>query len=229
MSLITKMLEFFNMDNWRAKQDIRYVSHVTDEECYNADTQNIEPMPIIKNQLEIEADFPYIPFIKHCAAGYVPGAYVFPNMTEQNQILYYIDSFNSSLFDLGIEYDIDDFHIYTETISFGYRNNNISCPKTFIDFTPYTKSGKKSKFPVSIVFTNEEEIPYPFDYDTLEYECGRISFLQDGNIGKANISIMRKGRKYYSVKYKLFGITLRPCMLKCVSVKDSIETICFKD
>lgn len=212
-----KFMDMLNINNWEENHPHNeQATHSTQKALsqkatvpQNNKNYEIPSTPTYKQRLQIEADFPYIPFIKHCATNYAPNAtnYVFPNLNEQHQILYFVDSFNESLFNIRNEIDINDLHIFTESIKFGYRNNQISEPMTFIHFSPYTKTGKKAKFPVAIIFSTEESNNNYFSTSIRDYETGRIDFMKDGNIGKARITLFRNNF-IYGVHYKMFGASL---------------------
>ena len=217
MTFMRKFMDMLNMENWKdghfhinnpipdAPKSLKEKATI----AQNERSYEIPPTPTYIERLQIEADFPYIPFIKHCAANYVPNTnnYIYPNINEQHQILCYIDSFNESLVDIENELDVTDLHIYTESVKFGYRHNRISEPMTFVDFCPYTKTGKKAKFPVAVVFTTEESIEKRYPISVHDYETGRIDFMKDGNIGKSRITFFRNG-SIYGVHYKMFGANL---------------------
>lgn len=215
-----KIMDMLNMDNWANSQfhnNNNNMPHDTPKNfnptattiSKNERNYEIPSTPTYNQRLQIETDFPYTPFIKHCATNYSPNTtnLIVPNMNEQHQILCYIDSFNESLLNIESELDINDLHIYTESVKFNYRNNRISEPMTFINFCPYTKTGKKAKFPVSIVFSTEENCKN-YSYTAIRnYETGRIDFMKDGNIGKTRITFFRTN-SIYEVHYKMFGISL---------------------
>lgn len=215
MTFMRKFMDMLNMENWKddsshndkipqnAQESFRQKTTISK----NNKKYGIPPTPTLEQRLQLEEDFPYVPFIKHCATNYHPDYenHTFPNINEQHQILYYIDSFNKSLSNIGRELDVNDLHIYTECVKFGYYNGMISFPKTYIDFSPYTKTGKKAKFPVSIIFTTEDD--FDFTAPTHDFETGRINFMKDGNIGKARITLFRN-HSSCNVHYKMFGVNL---------------------
>lgn len=210
-----KFMDMLNMENWGENSSYNNEPPQNSQESFrqkatiskNNKKCGIPPTPTLEQRLQLEEDFPYVPFIKHCTTNYHPDYEnrTFPNINEQHQILYYVDSFNESLSDIGRELDINDLHVYTESVKFGYYDKNYSRFKTFIDFHPYTKTGKKAKYPVSVGFTTEDDID--FTAPTHDFETGRIYFMKDGNIGKARITLFRN-HSSYSVYYKMFGVNL---------------------
>lgn len=70
---------------------------------------------------------------------------------------------------------------------------------TFLMCSPYTQTGKMSKYPITLWFGSEDDSPNSFS--------GRLSYMQDGSIGKSDISIF-SGKKNYIVTLGLVGATL---------------------
>lgn len=78
--------------------------------------------------------------------------------------------------------------------------------KTSIICTPYTKTGKISKYPCSLFFS-VDDIPG-------NQTSGRIYYAQDGSMGKARIALWRD-HVLYSLSYKTVGVSF---------VLDKVET-----
>lgn len=97
--------------------------------------------------------------------------------------------------------DGNEFYICTENICFDYiRPISLdSLPGTYVECTPYTITYKKSKYPMVLHFTEVEGEPFFLNRSSY----GAISFMYDGNIGKADITIGNS-----IIQLRLIGISL---------------------
>lgn len=99
-----------------------------------------------------------------------------------------------------------ELYICTENIDFGYpipcAPGNTTC--TFVECTPYTKTGKISKYPSILHFKEFPEKNIYNDSVCYVYRVhGEIYFMADGNIGKADLVI-----NDYWIKIRLNGLNL---------------------
>lgn len=74
--------------------------------------------------------------------------------------------------------------------------DRINYSMSFIICSPYTKTGKKSKYPFSLVFQTGGKVE--------NITTGRIDYFQDGTVGKAKTTIWKNGLMY-SLQYKTVG------------------------
>lgn len=93
-----------------------------------------------------------------------------------------------------------ELNICTEDINFEKINES----QSKLVFTPYTKTGKKSKYPLMFRFFTHNF--FDFDDSSDSYR-GEIYYMQDGNIGKARIICRTNG--IYVVNIGLIGTSLK--------------------
>ena len=74
-------------------------------------------------------------------------------------------------------------------------------PNTYIECIPYTKTGKKSKYPVILHFASSLMVD---NIQTHPY-IGEIKIMQDGNIGNAIVTF---SKNYTKFTFGLIGINL---------------------
>ena len=138
--------------------------------------------------------------VKHYVQdGAHPFAYIDLNSANRKaakEALQFIDAFirKSPLLSRQIPSGI---HIPIEEM---YFTPNKQTGYTRIMCTPYTKTGKKSKYPLYLHFTTDLRI---LDHET----HGQLYYAQDGSIGKANVYVWinHVGYLYY---FKTIGKTL---------------------
>lgn len=129
------------------------------------------------------------------------------NMNNQYIALAAIDHINSILA-MSNEYTGFNQMLYvcTENIDFSYPVPTLkdSLPNTFVECVPYTKTGKLSKYPAILHFREfaEKSMIGNTTFDVYRVS-GKIYFMIDGSIGKADLVINE-----YWVKVRLKGLNL---------------------
>ena len=131
------------------------------------------------------------------------------NKNNQYVALQYIDYINNMITDaksyIG---NIDNLEMCTEEIDFDYPIPMYidSVTNTHIECTPYTKTGRFSKYPVTLHFASSNLVTLNNGYEYQEHPyMGYIKIMQDGNIGLANI-LFAKNHTNFSIG--LNGISL---------------------
>lgn len=129
------------------------------------------------------------------------------NMNNQYIALSAINFINEILEDSKRYTDFnEELYICTENIDFGYpitfTLKSTTC--TFVECTPYTKTGKISKYPAILHFKENPERHIYNDSACYVYRVhGEIYFMADGNIGKCDLVI-----NDYWIKIRLKGLNL---------------------
>ena len=126
------------------------------------------------------------------------------NMNNQYVAFKYIDILDKLISEFReCNFNLKNFEIFMEEIDFFYPvpMYKDSIPNTYVECIPYTKTGKKSRYPVILHFassiTRESEQIHPY--------IGEIKILQDGNIGNATVTFIKKYTKF---TFGLHGINL---------------------
>lgn len=129
------------------------------------------------------------------------------NKNNQFIALCYIDKIKKIILDAHSYIDgIDKCDICTEEIDFDYPVPiyKDSLPNTYVECTPYTITGKVSKYPVILHFASSELVTLDNGYRySFHPYAGEIKIMQDGNIGMADV---RFGYTKFSIR--LVGINL---------------------
>lgn len=103
--------------------------------------------------------------------------------------------------------ELREFEIFMEEIDFNYpipmHKNSIA--NTYVECVPYTKTGKKSKYPAILHFSSSETKNENGNIYQWHPYSGEIKILQDGNIGSAHISF---SKNYTKFTFGLNGISL---------------------
>ena len=156
------------------------------------------------------------PIRKHIQAGSHPFAYM--DLSKENQISarYSIEELNSFIEQVSVvpkEIRIDFNKIIFKSADKNYGYSKLIC-------TPYTPSGKISKYPVSLLFMSNPAIGN-------ESQIGNIYYGKDGSILKANAHIHTRTASW-SFVWKTMGRTLvlfSVCTNAYSKSKDILETI----
>lgn len=90
---------------------------------------------------------------------------------------------------------------------------------TFLVCSPYTQTNKISKYPLSLNFASAREVNDSF--------TGRLYYMQDGNIGKGEISIF-SGKKNYIFTLGLIGTTLSIRKIECDRLNGGEKEVIYK-
>lgn len=186
--LFDKLLDFLNTDNWNNKNSKKPLKMQTQEiapeylHLYNVSLTDVmeynnHPFLIDYNNLLCDQHFKYIPISTH-------------------NYKICVDKINY-LNNLLIPYCRILENNYISTVFWNDKNPNpyLNYYPSQIRFTPYTKTGRKSKYPV-YVFLNDLDKEYG------SYGIQLIYFKTDGKIGKADVSI-RTHKKNYSFKVQV--------------------------
>lgn len=89
--------------------------------------------------------------------------------------------------------------------------------------TPYTKTGKKAKYPLSLNFYTNNF--FEFNNSTNSYK-GEIYYMQDGSIGKARI--VCRVREIYIIHLGLIGSSLKVKRIETIDSKHGLKTNLYK-
>jgi hypothetical protein len=113
------------------------------------------------------------------------------NRNNQYVALQYIDYINNMIIDAkSYIKKINNFEMCTEEIDFDYPipMRLDSMTNTRVECTPYTKTGKISKYPVTLRFASSKTVVLSNGYKYQEHPyMGTIRIMPDGNIGSASI------------------------------------------
>lgn len=95
----------------------------------------------------------------------------------------------------------NEFYICLENICFDYLKPTTldSFPGTYVECNPYTLTHKRSKYPMILHFSEIDGESTFFNRSSF----GSVFFMQDGNIGKADITIGNS-----TIQLRLIGINL---------------------
>ena len=131
------------------------------------------------------------------------------NMNNQYIALKYIDYLNKMIIESRSYIEgINGLEMCTEEIDFSYPTQMMldSFTNTYVECTPYTKTGRISKYPVILHFSSSETICLDngYEYQNRPY-MGIVKIMQDGNIGIANITF---SKDYTRFSFGLYGINL---------------------
>lgn len=114
------------------------------------------------------------------------------NKNNQFIALCYINQINKIIINAHSYINgINSCKMCTEEIDFFYQipMHKDSLPNTYVECTPYTKTGKISKYPVILHFASSELITLDNGYKYQRHPySGEIRIMRDGNIGMAKIS-----------------------------------------
>lgn len=102
---------------------------------------------------------------------------------------------------------LKEFEIFMEEIDFDYPKpmHKDSIANTYVECIPYTKTGKKSKYPAILHFSSSETIEENNRIYQNHPYIGEIKIMQDGNIGSASILFAKNHTKF---SFGLHGINL---------------------
>lgn len=128
---------------------------------------------------------------------------------NKNKVFKDIDFLNTLLRDAsrlaGLK---SNLYIKKENIKFARELRTLRSEKYFqyyslLECSPYTATGKTAKFPITLYFADKncDDTGRKSDFH------GRIHYMCDGNIGKADITI-GDARKGYEIAVRLKGLTL---------------------
>lgn len=167
------------------------------------DKERIMVDRIIGREME---QFDMMPFQLNCPVkknikeGTHPFAYIDLNDVNQMVAKQEIEKINEYIIQakdyiprLTSDVKIDISKIVFQQFSKDYGYSRIIC-------TPYTFKGKISKYPMSLLFMSRADISGYF-------ETGELFYGKDGNIGKANVSILTK-KLHWIFEFKTVGRTL---------------------
>jgi hypothetical protein len=189
--ILTNALLMFRVD---------YKAHVKPVETQLIETQNATPCSI-----EDMYQFIDIPFEWHWVINlnHANGIAWFQlNKNNQYVALQYIDYINNMIIDAkSYIKKINNFEMCTEEIDFDYPIPMYldSMTNTRVECTPYTKTGKISKYPVTLCFASSKLVTLNNGYKYQEHPYrGLIKIMQDGNIGSANI-VFAENRTSFSI------------------------------
>lgn len=165
---------------------------------------------ILSFTLDDMFQFDDIPFLWNKSLLYCNG-YAYLPLTEENRevALYYIKQISKLVFDAkkivpGIEY----CSIGKNQIDFNYPID-MSYPVppcTFLECTPYTPTGKKSKYPVTLHFRTSKIEVLSNNTRFQSYPVvGKIKILCDGQIGSASVFFSQNLTKF---SISLYGLSL---------------------
>ena len=110
--------------------------------------------------------------------------------------------------------DLKHCEIFMEEIDFMYQYpmHKYSVANTYVECLPYTKTGKKSKYPVVLHFASSV-----IKDNSQTHPCmGEIKIMQDGNIGSATVTF---APDYTKFTFGLHGINLIIKRIDCIGGK----------
>ncbi|MBS6956661.1 MAG: hypothetical protein KH230_26015 [Enterocloster asparagiformis] len=150
------------------------------------------------------------------------------NKNNQKQVLRDLTTFNNKiplaikLADIKTPFLIPLNEIEFESVQKKSGKDSYTQYYTFFECTPYSKTGKNTKYPLTLHYATK-------NLDSIDSETnflGDIHYMQDGTIGKAKLINWIK-RKCYVLEYGMVGGTLA---LKSVTTTDNKgnKTILYK-
>lgn len=111
--------------------------------------------------------------------------------------------------------------IDAEKLEFGekIRNGVVIERYSFLICSPYTQTNKMSKYPLSLNFASAGEVRNSFS--------GRLYYMQNGSVGKANISVF-SGNEIYIFTLGMVGTTLSLKKIECASFDGNQTEVIYK-
>lgn len=139
------------------------------------------------------------------------------NRNNQFQALTDINTLNSYLEEaMKIANISSKLNMCTEDINF----ETIDESQSKLVFSPYTTTGKKSKYPLMLRFFTYNFFDFGEPSDSYK---GEIYYLQDGNIGKARI--VCRTNKIYTVNIGLIGTSLKIKSIESTDINGITHTL----
>ena len=178
-------------ERWRL-QDIEKQKRI--EQCNSFKIQDMYQF------VNIPFEWQYVSSLSHTNGK----AWFMLNINNQYVAFNYIDILDKLIFEFReCNSNLKEFEIFMEEIDFMYSLPfHPNCmPNTYIECIPYTKTGKKSKYPVILHFASSLMVD---NIQTHPY-IGEIKIMQDGNIGNATVTFIKNYTKF---TFGLHGINL---------------------